>query len=178
MAENIVQLQKQLQGLTNSRNPEREAHLKACIKVAEELKKCMLLKTSDAYHMFKTVKTQNCSKVYTDYYRSVDAYETLAKYLNIAQIYIGKTGYIVESNGKSIQNVVDCVNGMIQNYNKSAMKSTKSITEALKIDFPTMLRYFDTKRDRDMFEAIFAQITSVNCVTRTFIQNICQNELK
>ena len=80
LAENIIQLQEQLQGLTNSRNPEREARLKACIKVAEELKKCMLLKTSDAYHIFKTVRTQNCSKVYTDYYRSVDAYETLAKY--------------------------------------------------------------------------------------------------
>ena len=55
---------------------------------------------------------------------------------------------------------------MIQNYNKSAMTSTKSITEAFKIDFPTMLRYFDTKRDRDMFEAIFARITSVNCVVQ------------
>ena len=109
LAENVIQLQEQLQGLTNSRNPEHKAHLKACIKVAEELRKCMLLKTSDTYHIFKTVKTQNCSEVYTNYYISFSAYKTLAKYLNIAQIYIGKTRYIIESNGKSIQNIVDCV---------------------------------------------------------------------
>ena len=94
LAENIIQLQEQSQGLTQLTKSGTRSSL-ACIKVAEELKRCMFLKTSDAYHIFKTDKTRNCSKVYTDYYRSVDAYETLAKYLNIAQIYIGQTGYIV-----------------------------------------------------------------------------------
>ena len=164
LAENIIDLRQQLQGLTNTRNSEGAGHLKGCIAVAEELTRCMLLKTSDAYRIFRSAKTEYYCQ--TNTYRSVDAYETLAKYLNISQIYIGQTGYIVESNGKSIQNIVDCVNGMIQNYNKSAMTISKSITEALKVDFPTVLRYFDTKRDKDMLEAIVARITSVNCVVR------------
>ncbi|CAB4029682.1 Hypothetical predicted protein [Paramuricea clavata] len=157
LAKNIRELREQLQGPNSLCYPARAVHLKACIDVAEELIKCTLLKTSDAYRILQSVKITN-GKLYKDYYRSVDAYETLAKNLNISQIYIEQTGYIIENNGENIQNIVDHVNGMIQNYSQSAMTNTKSIAEALKADFATVLRYFDTKRDRDMLEAIIARI--------------------
>jgi hypothetical protein len=115
LAENIIQLREQLQGPNSLCYPAHTVRLKACIDVAEELIKCTLLKTSDAYRILQSVKITN-GKLYKDYYRSVKAYETLARNLNISQIYIGQTGYIIENNGENIQNIVDHVNGMIHEY--------------------------------------------------------------
>lgn len=86
----------------------------------------------------------------------------LSKYLKIDQIYIYQKAFIVESSATDITRVVHSVNGILE---KVKSDTTKKATKAsLKDCFKDVLSYLDTKRDRDVMEAIVAKITSVESV--------------
>ena len=61
------------------------------------------------------VATQDAAKVYTSgkgLQRNKDAgelYEILCKYLNLMQVYIGGKGYLIQSTGTNVENLIQTI---------------------------------------------------------------------
>lgn len=69
----------------------------------------------------------------------------------------------MESKGTSIGEVVNHIATVLENL-QSNKDVTDNVQSTLKGKFNDVLRYLDTKKDRDVFEAIIAKITSVKSV--------------
>ena len=131
--------------------------------MAIEVQKNILLSTMDAAKTYKETKAAFLDKKSTDYFCAIDTYEKLSKHLNIDQIYIDRKAYLVESKGTSISEVVNRVQGVLENLRRNdSLKN--NIQSALKENFKDILDFLDTKKDRDVFEAITAKISSVKSV--------------
>ena len=84
------------------------------------------------------------------------------KHLNIVQIYIDQKAFIVERKDTDINRVVEIVSDTLTKVKNSAVKG--AVHSNLKDTFNDILNYLDSKRDRDVLEAIIAKITSVKNV--------------
>ena len=85
--------------------------------------------------------------------------EIISKHLNVAQIYINGTGYIVENNGTG-----ELIKLMVS-INKIESKDQQQIVnekvkEVIGGDYRTIPEYLDTNRDKEAFKAIVTRITS------------------
>ena len=117
----------------------------------------------DAAKIYKESKATFLNKEVSDYFCAIDTYEKLAKHLNIDQIYIEKKAYLVESKGSLIGEVVNHIATVLENLQLNN-DVTDNVQSVLKGKFNDVLQYLDTKRDRDIFEAIIAKITSIKTV--------------
>ena len=84
--------------------------------------------------------------------------EVLSKHLTEVQIYIGR-GYIIENHGQEIVKIVDSLKG-IQRNDQSIVN--QKLEEAIGSNCKTVMKYLDSKRDRDTLKAVLAKVTSVN----------------
>lgn len=144
------------------KNRTRKAELQAVVGVGEELQKSILLETSKAAKIYSKRKASLLNEKEATYFCPVDTYEKLSKHLNIVQIYIDQKAFIVEGKDTDINRVVEIVSDTLTKVKNSAVKG--AVHSNLKDTFNDILNYLDSKRDRDVLEAIIAKITSVKNV--------------
>ena len=84
------------------------------------------------------------------------------KKLNIVQIYIDQKAYLVEGKNSDIEKVVDVISRRLKKINDNAVKGI--VKAKLTDSFADILQTLDSKRDRDILEAIIAKITSVESI--------------
>ena len=140
----------------------RKAELQAVVDVGKELQKSILLETSKAGKIYSKRKALLLSEKEATYFCPVDTYEKLSKHLNIVQIYIDQKAFIVEGKDTDINRVVEIVSDILTKVKNGAVKG--AVHSNLKDNFNDILKYLDSKRDRDVLEAIIAKITSVKSV--------------
>lgn len=159
LEQNIESIKKEINSCTNKT---RHAELWAVVDVAMELQKSILLETSTAAAIYKKRKASLLNKEESLYFRPIDTYEKLSKHINIAQIYIDQKAFIVEAKNTDIKKVVEIVSDTLEKLSKDALRET--VHSCLKDNFREVLRYLDSKRDRDVLEAVIAKISSVKSV--------------
>ena len=159
MEQNLESIEKEIKTCTNKT---RLAELWAVFDVAIELQKTILLETSKAAAIYKKKKSSLLNKEESFYFCPIDTYEKLSKHINIAQIYIDQKAFIVEAKDTNIRKVVEIVSDKLANLRKDAVK--KTVHSRLKDNFSEVLQYMDSKRDRDVLEAVIVKITSVKSV--------------
>ena len=157
--QNLESIEKEIKTCTNKT---RLAELWAVFDVAIELQKTILLETSKAAAIYKKKKSSLLNKEESFYFCPIDTYEKLSKHINIAQIYIDQKAFIVEAKDTNIRKVVEIVSDKLANLRKDAVK--KTVHSRLKDNFSEVLQYMDSKRDRDVLEAVIVKITSVKSV--------------
>ena len=87
----------------------------------------------------------------------------MSKHLNVAQIYIEGKGYIIENHGRELAKVVESLQQLRES--DQAIENRK-VEEAVGSTYETLLKYLDTKRDRNTVKAILAKITSAKCMAK------------
>ena len=143
----------------------KRVQLLAVAEVAKELKKVLLMPTSRALEIYIKTKgkfTNANGQKESSCFRAIDTYEMLAKYLKVDQIYIDQQAFIVESYGTDIEKVVHTISGILEKGITGTANQT--VKSCLKDCFKDVLCYLDTKRDRNVMEAIIAKISSVKSV--------------
>ena len=109
------------------------------------------------------VKTQEAGTVYLKCKglgkrkRSCEYYEIFSKHLNLIQIYIFDTGYLLPDAWGRVEKFIHTIKS-IANPNDIL---NKTINDRLKCIFQSLLEYMDTHRDRQVVKALFAELTSV-----------------
>ena len=131
------------------------------LEVAKEIKKH--ISTVDAAKTYKEKKASLLNKEVSDYFCAIDTYEKLAKHLNMDQIYIDRKAFLVESKGASIGEVVSRVQTVLEKLQLTD-NVADNVSSTLTGKFNDILQYLDTKKDRDVMEAIVAKITSIKTV--------------
>ena len=144
------------------KSSKRKAQLQAVIDVAEELKKSVLLETSTATELYRNRKSLLLNQTEATYFCPIDTYEKLSKRLNIVQLYINEKAFTVEGKDTDIRKVVETVNDKLGKVKDGAVNNI--VHSQLKDNFKEILQFLDSKRDRDVLEAILANITSVKNV--------------
>lgn len=160
LLENIERIENEL---NICKDKTKRAELMGAMDVAKEIQKKILLSTMDAAKIYKESKAAFLNKEVSDYFCAIDTYEKLAKHLNIDQIYIDKKAFLVESRGSSIREVVDHIATVLENLQLNN-DVAENVQSTLKGKFNDVLQYLNTKKDRDVFEAIIAKITSIKSV--------------
>ena len=143
-------------------NRTRRAELLATADVGRELQKSILMETSMAAAIFKKTKASILNEEEKAYFCPVYTYEQLSKKLNIVQIYIDQKAHIVEGKDTDINKVVKIITTRLNQLNDSVVKGL--MERKLKDNFADVLQYLDSKRDRDVLEAIIAKISSIKSV--------------
>ena len=115
------------------------------------------METSTAAATYKKRKSTFLNKDESSYFRSIDTSEKLSKHLNIAQIYMDQKAFIVEAKDTDITKVVKTVSDTLEKLTNSTVSTT--VHSCLKDNFTDVLLYLDSKRDRDVLEAVIAKIT-------------------
>ena len=155
--ENIEML---MERLTEAGSIKRQEHLSAMISLATYIIENGLL-----------VKTQNLAKKYKELkglkessrFESSRLLEIITKHLNVAQIYIRGTGYIIENRGADVNKMVESLNNITTMDQKIINEKVKQVIGG---QYDNILQYLDSKRDRDVLSTILTQITSA-----TFVAN-------
>ena len=160
-------LQENVESIENELNigkdETKRAELVGAMEVTKEIKKHILLSTVDAAKTYKETKASLLNKEVSDYFCAIDTYEKLAKHLNIDQIYIDRKAFLVESKGASIGEVVSRVQTVLEKL-QLTNNVADNVSSTLTGKFNDILQYLDTKKDRDVLEAIVAKITSIKTV--------------
>ena len=162
LEENKASIEKKIKQCNDQ---SKRAQLLGVAEVAKELQKVLLMPTSRAVEIYKMTKakfTRMKGFKESTCFRAIDAYEMFSKYLRIDQIYIDQQAFIVESSATDISKVVLSVNGILEKVKTD--NTNQVVKTSLKDCFTDALSYLDTKRDRDVMEAIVAKLSSVKSV--------------
>ena len=159
LEENIRDIERELLTCKNLR---RRAERLATVDVGRELQRRVLLETSAATNIYQKTKASILNEEETTYSCPVHTYEKLSKKLNIVQIYIDQKAYLMEGKNTDIEKVVDIISRRLKKINDNAVKGI--VKAKLTDSFADILQTLDSKRDRDILEAIIAKITSVESV--------------
>ena len=109
------------------------------------------------------VATQDAAKVYTSaksLQRNKDAgelYEILCKYLNLMQVYICGKGYLIQSTGTNVENLIQTIANTV---NEEKIVNER-VSDRLQSVFKTALEYADTPRDKQLIKGLIAELTSI-----------------
>ncbi|CAH3138140.1 unnamed protein product [Porites lobata] len=122
----------------------------------------VLLETSAATEIYQKTKASILNEEERTYSCPVYTYEKSSKKLNIVQIYNDQKAYLVEGKDTDIEKVVDVISRRLIKINDNAVKGI--VKAKLTDSFADLLQTLDSKRDRDILEAIIAKITSVKSV--------------
>jgi hypothetical protein len=87
----------------------------------------------------------------------------MAKHLNIAQIYINGSAYILENPGKNMLYLLQCMEN-ISSTDENIIK--EKCEKVIGDDFNVICDYLDSKRDRDTLKAILSKLTNVTFMAK------------
>lgn len=117
-----------------------------------------LVKTQDVRNIY--LQTKNLKNTYRK--RSCEYYELFSRHLNLIQIYIFGTGYLLPNTTINVERFIQEVKGCI---NEEEIVQER-ISDRLSDIFSSCLKYMDTHRDRQAVKALFAELTSVRFATK------------
>ena len=109
------------------------------------------------------VKTQDAGKVYLEKKRltkrklSIEYYELFSRYLNLVQVYMFGTAFLVQ-NSSNVQNIVKSLMDTVDE--EAVIKNM--VEERLKQSFKLQLQYLDSHRDRQILKALIAELTNTS----------------
>ena len=113
------------------------------------------------------VKTQELGRVYarekglTTRKRSVELYEMLSRYLNLAQIYMFGVAYVTQ-NSANLAAITSSIRSTID-----VEEITKErVEDRLKKVIPSALKYLDSHRDRQVLKYLLAELTNISFAAR------------
>lgn len=157
LAQNVEDL---LERLSTAGSPKQHAHLSTMISLASHImNNGLIVPTQDLAKKYKELKHLKEST----HLESSCLLEIMSKHLNVAQIYIEGKGYIIENHGRELAKVVESLQQLRES--DQAIVNRK-VEEAVGSTYETLLKYLDTKRDRDTVKAILAKITSAKCMAK------------
>ena len=157
LAENLESLKSMSQAQSNS---DKMQHLQAIINVGT-----FLLSNGPV------VKTQDAGEIYMKYKGlvtkkpSMEYYEVFCKYLNVVQVYMFGTAYLME-NVENLESIVNSLNRVIDE--EAIVK--RLMQDRLQSIFSPSLRYMDTHRDRQVLKGLMVELTNTTFVAK--LQNI------
>ena len=148
LEDNIQELNKKIE---LAQDKTSTAHLRALVQVGE------FIFTNGLF-----VKTQDTAAVYRESTRktvpSAELYNIYSGHLNLVQIYIHGTAYLVYSPPGS--NVLRLIDSLISLQLPTDVIVNTRAKERLKDTFKAALEYMDTHRDRQVLKAVMASLTS------------------
>lgn len=159
LEENIRDTEREL---LTCKNLSRRAERLATVDIGRELQRRVLLETSAATEIYQKTKASILNEEERTYSCPVYTYEKSSKKLNIVQIYNDQKAYLVEGKDTDIEKVVDVISRRLIKINDNAVKGI--VKAKLTDSFADILQTLDSKRDRDILEAIIPKITSVKSV--------------
>ena len=159
LEENIRDIEREL---LTCKNLSRRAERLATVDIGRELQRRFLLETSGATKIYQKTKASILNEEERTYSCPVYTYEKLSNKLNIVQIYIDQKAYLVEGKDTDIEKVVDVISRRLIKINDNAVKGI--VKAKLTDSFADILQTLDSKRDRDILDAIIAKTTSVKSV--------------
>ena len=101
---------------------------------------------------------------------SSEIYKNVSSYLNLMQIYVKGTAYLLENKDYDLSEVTQRLEDICGKSNTEAVNKhiNDNVSELLK----TAIRFADTKRDADLIKGLFAKTTSVKHVAKMLnVQN-------
>ena len=151
LTQNVYNL---VERLSTGGSPKQQEHLNVMLSLASHIiNNGLIVATQDLARKYKELKNLKESA----HIESSRLLEIMSKHLNLAQIYIGGKGYIIENHGRDVVKVVESLN----QFSKSEQQIVNQrVEEAVGSTYDTILQYLDTKRDRDTVLAILTKITS------------------
>ena len=157
LAQNVEDL---LERLSTAGSSKQHAHLSTTITLASHImNNGLIVPTQDLAKKYKELKRLKEST----HLESSCLLEIMSKHLNVAQIYIEGKGYIIENHGRELAKVVESLQ-QLRESDQSIVN--RKVEEAVGSTYETLLKYLDTKRDRDTVKAILAKITSAKCMAK------------
>ena len=147
---NISSLVVKIEQLSNG--PTR-SHLQAVVAVGKFIAlNGPLVSTQDAGQFYMKEKNLSEKKA------SMEVYEILCKHLNLAQVYMFHTAYLIE-NSTNLPAIFSFISNTVNNNAECLVK--QEIDEHIKQFFPKALRYMDSHRDRRVVKALLAELTNI-----------------
>ena len=128
----------------------------------EKVHSCLKNNFRDVLQFLDSKRDRDVLEEESLYFGPIDTYEKLSKHINIAQIYIDQKAFMVEAKDTDIRKVVEIVSDTLEKLNKHTAR--EKVHSCLKNNFRDVLQFLDSKRDRDVLEAVIAKITSVKSV--------------
>ena len=129
-----------------------KSHLMSLVKVGEFiLNNGPVVKTQEVGKMYLNEKGLAKRK------RSMKLYKTLAKHLNLVQIYMYHTAYLTE-NSYNLSAVFHSISNILM--------SKETVENRLKPSFVPALKYLDSHRDRQVVKALMAELTNTSFAAR------------
>jgi hypothetical protein len=152
---NISSLIFKIEQLSNG--PTR-SHLQAIVAVGKYITlNGPLVTTQDAGQFY--MKEKNLSEKKT----SMEVYEIFSKHLNLAQVYMFHTAYLIE-NSTNLPDIFSFISCTVNNNAECLVK--QEIDEHIKQFFPQTLRYMDSHRDRRVVKALLAELTNISFASK------------
>ncbi len=140
------------QKLTHTCSTTKACHYKAICEVANLiLLHGPLVKTQEAGMVYLRCKGLDTRK------RSCEYYEMFSRHLNLIQVYIFDTGYLLPNTGSKIESFIDAIKSTV---NKEDILH-KAVSDRLNGLVQSSLEYMDTHRDRQVLKSLLAELTSV-----------------
>lgn len=93
---------------------------------------------------------------------SCEYYEIFSKHLNIVQVYIFDTGYLLPHGGYKLEHFIETIKKTV-NTDRDLHATIRDRLQQL---LPMSLQYMDTHRDKQVVKALFAKLTSVKFATQ------------
>jgi hypothetical protein len=140
---------------------DRKSQIAACATVGDQLlKDTPTLKTQDAGKLFTKVKDEFLAEDDSLHPRrtSMEIFEVLCKQLNVMQIYIHGTAYILEDK-TNLRTTVESLQDISKEINIDHQLNQR-IKDRIGSLYSNALQYMDTKRDSDTLKGLIAVATS------------------
>ena len=93
----------------------------------------------------------------------MEMYEILCKHLNLAQVYMFHTAYLIE-NSTNLPAIFSFISNTVNDNAECLVK--QEIDEHVKQFFPEALRYMDSHRDRRVVKALLVELTNIRFASK------------
>jgi hypothetical protein len=146
-------IDKLVQKLSDAGSERQQQHFEAMITLGNYIIEMgPIVPTQSLAAKYKEIKGSTAKRI-----TSSSMLRVMAKHLNVAQIYINGTGYILENPGKEMLDLFGC----LENISSTDEKIIKQkVEKVVGDDFGIICEYLDSKRDRDTLKAILTKLTS------------------
>ncbi|KAJ7391446.1 hypothetical protein OS493_018493 [Desmophyllum pertusum] len=164
--ENLKELKKKVE---TTKRLEEKSRLLAVQAVGEHLHSTFpIISTQEAGRIyFASISTERkeAGDVVKKRKQSIEIYEVLSRHLNILQIYIRGTAFLLENRSSPLLETVQNFKTILDGFNSRTQLNTH-IENKIGDVYRTALAYLDTKRDRDTIKFLLTKITSVTFMAK------------
>ena len=115
------------------------------------------MNTQDAGQCYMKEKTLGEKKT------SIEFYEIFSKHLNLAQVYMFHTAYLIE-NSTNLPAIFGFISSTVNSNSECLVK--QEVDERIKQFFPQTLKYMDSHRDRQVVKALLAELTNISFASK------------